>query len=570
MEPSDYLAVLRRRWLTLLVTTLLGLVASVLLMVATPPVYRTSAKVFLSTTEGKSVSELVQGSNYAQNLVQSYADLATTPVVLQPVIDELGLDTTPDALAGDVRADVTLNTVIIEISASASNGATAAAIANTVGKELAAAVQNLSPKGVKNVEAITISPIAPAKVPTTPSWPNRKLLGALGLAFGLALGIGLALLRDVWGTRIRNEDGLARATSAPLLGTVAVSRKDGVRALGAHGAKADAFRRLEQSLGFYVSRGQGFSFGLLTPKPTVGATLTAVDLAVTLAEPGRRVVLVDGGLRHPPIAEQMGLRYQRGLSRLIADRTPVDEALKDWDDGAVRVLPGGPVPPNPDDLLAAPAMGVVLDRLRDLGDVVVVHAQAASAPALASQLEGFVLVVEPRTKKREVTALVAAVERAGGRVLGMILVRVSGQRNLPIEQEAPAPAAPWWRTGRQAAHGRSPAGDRPTGGDAADVDLAGTMLAPPSPEPAAPAPSASSAPSPSAAPSASSAPADAPASTGAAPASPRVQASRVQSAPARSEAGPPAPAGPVPVSRPAAASVRPPADGARPRGAPPA
>src|SRR3954447_15411319 len=215
MEPSDYLAVLRRRWLTLLVTTLLGLVASVLLMVATPPVYRTSAKVFLSTTEGTWVSDLVQGSNYAQNLVQSYAGLATSPVVLQPVIDELGLDTTPDALAGDVRADVTLNTVIIEISASASNGATAASIANTVGKELAAAVQNLSPKGVKNGEAITISPIAPAKVPPTPSWPNRKLLGALGLAFGLALGIGLALLRDVWGTRIRNEDGLARATSAP-------------------------------------------------------------------------------------------------------------------------------------------------------------------------------------------------------------------------------------------------------------------------------------------------------------------------------------------------------------------
>src|SRR3954469_8920359 len=342
MEPSEYLAVLRRRWLTLLITTLLGLGASVLLMVATPPVYRTSAKVFLSTTEGKSVSELVQGSNYAQNLVQSYADLATTPVVLDPVITELNLSTTPEALAGDVRADVTLNTVIIEISASASNGATAAAIANTVGKQLAVAVQNVSPKGLKSGEAIQISPISPAKVPSAPSWPNRKLLGALGLALGLALGIGLSLLRDVWGSRIRNEEGLARATSAPLLGTVPANRKDGVQALGAHGVKADAFRRLEQSLSFYVTRGNTFSFATLTPRATVGATLTAVNLAVTLAEAGRRVVLVDGDLRRPSIAEHMGLRYQRGLSRLIADQAPVDDALKDWDDGAVRVLPGGP------------------------------------------------------------------------------------------------------------------------------------------------------------------------------------------------------------------------------------
>src|SRR3954469_5459488 len=471
MEPSDYLAVLRRRWLTLLVTTLLGLVASVLLMIATPPVYRTSAKVFLSTTEGKSVSELVQGSNYAQNLVQSYADLATTPVVLDPVITELNLSTTPEALAGDVRADVTLNTVIIEISASASNGATAAAIANTVGKELARAVQNVSPKGLKTGEAIQISPVAPAKVPSAPSWPNRKLLGALGLALGLALGIGLSLLRDVWGSRIRNEEGLARATSAPLLGTVPANRKDGVQALGAHGVKADAFRRLEQSLSFYVTRGNTFSFATLTPRATVGATLTAVNLAVTLAEAGRRVVLVDGDLRRPSIAEHMGLRYQRGLSRLIADQAPVDDALKDWDDGAVRVLPGGPVPPNPDELLAAPATAGILDRLREVGDIVLVHAQAASAPALASRVEGFVLVVQPRTKKREVVALVANVERAGGRVLGMVLVRVSGQRTLPVERPASTPTAPWWRTGRQAAHGRSTG---PYAGG--DADLTGTVL----------------------------------------------------------------------------------------------
>src|SRR3954453_382547 len=115
MEPSDYLAILRRRWLTLLVSTLLGLGASVLLMITAAPVYQTSAKVFLSTKEGNTVGELVQGSTYAQNLVQSYADLATTPVVLAPVISDLGLNTTPEALAGDVRADVTLNTVIIEI-----------------------------------------------------------------------------------------------------------------------------------------------------------------------------------------------------------------------------------------------------------------------------------------------------------------------------------------------------------------------------------------------------------------------------------------------------------------------
>jgi polysaccharide biosynthesis transport protein len=499
MEPSEYLAVLRRRWLTLLVSTLLGLGASVLLMIITAPVYQTSAKVFLSTKEGNSVGELVQGSTYAQNLVQSYADLATTPVVLEPVISDLGLNTTPEALAGNVRADVTLNTVIIEISASAPNGATAAAIANTVGKELAVAVQNVSPKGLKSGEAIQISPISPAKVPTVPSWPNRKLLGALGLAFGLALGVGLALLRDVWGTRIRNEEGLARASSAPLLGTVAVSRKDGVLAFGAHGAKADAFRRLEESLSFYITREQPFSFALLTSKATVGATLTSVDLAVTLAEAGRRVVLVDGDLGRPSIAEHMGLRYQRGLSRLIADRTPVEDALKDWDDGAVRVLPGGPVPPNPDELLAAPAMGATLERLRELSDVVLVHAQATSAAALALRVDGFVLLVEPRTRKREVTALVANVERAGGRVLGLVLVRVSGPRNLPVERAASAPAAPWWRTGRQAAHGRSTGKDRTS-----DAELAGTVLepvptvaAPPAPAPSPPAPSAPSAAAPS-------------------------------------------------------------------------
>src|SRR3954454_1246858 len=99
MRAGSPLEVVRSRWRWIAVATLAGLLIGLLWSLCAERTYRATSSVFFSLQYGASAADLVQGSTYTQNQVTSYARLATTPAVLQPVIDELGLDTTVPALA---------------------------------------------------------------------------------------------------------------------------------------------------------------------------------------------------------------------------------------------------------------------------------------------------------------------------------------------------------------------------------------------------------------------------------------------------------------------------------------
>ena len=115
MELAEYLGTLRRRWLFITALALLGAGIGFVLGLNSPKMYKASSSVFVSTQRGSTTTELVQGSTFTQNLIQSYAKLAKMPSVLGPVITKLNLQTTPERLADAVSADTPLNTVLIEI-----------------------------------------------------------------------------------------------------------------------------------------------------------------------------------------------------------------------------------------------------------------------------------------------------------------------------------------------------------------------------------------------------------------------------------------------------------------------
>ena len=209
MQPSDYLLILRRRWLTFVIMSMLGVGGGVAATLTATPQYRATAIVFFSLSRGNSVSELVQGSTYTQNLVQSYARLATMPYVLDPVIEELHLSMSPMRLAGNVKADAPLETVLIEISVTDPSPDTAALIANAVGVQVRRAVGELSPVGIQQTATIQVTTVSPAQVPRAAVSPNRRMNLLLGLAAGLLLATAVAASRELLAGRRRIPDELA-------------------------------------------------------------------------------------------------------------------------------------------------------------------------------------------------------------------------------------------------------------------------------------------------------------------------------------------------------------------------
>ena len=134
------------------------------------------------------MTDLAQGSNFAEKQMSSYAEVATSPRVLAPVIEQLGLRTTPKELSESVEATVPVDTVILEIAATDPRPTRAAEIANAVGQELAKAAGELSPKKEDGTEAVQATTIAEAQVPDKASSPKILQNLGVGLIVGLLAG----------------------------------------------------------------------------------------------------------------------------------------------------------------------------------------------------------------------------------------------------------------------------------------------------------------------------------------------------------------------------------------------
>src|SRR4051794_38949508 len=223
MDLSDYARILRKRWLIILLFTIAGLAGGAIVSLVTPPRYEASTLVFVSV-QTSGASELAQGNTFVQQQVKSYAEAADTPLVLVPVIQELGLQLTPAQLAEAVDASVPLDTVNIEITAASESAEQAAEIANTVTSSFRRVIADINKPADGGPSPITVALLRPATVPDEPVSPNTPLDLLVGLLIGLVVGLAVAILVELLDTRVRGERDVRIVTDAPILGGLAFDR----------------------------------------------------------------------------------------------------------------------------------------------------------------------------------------------------------------------------------------------------------------------------------------------------------------------------------------------------------
>ena len=430
MELGEYLAALRKGWAAIVLLALVGAGAGYAWASTGAPTYRSSSTVFVSLTRGETVSELVQGATYTQNLVQSFVQLATMPVVLDPVIEELGLTTTARGLAGAVQADSPLDTVIIEISAVSKDPQRAADIANSVAVHLASTAQDLSPTGANGAASLEMTVVAEAQPSEVPFAPRPRVTAIAGLAAGVGLGVLLGLGRAQLDTRVRTADDLPRNPARPLLGQIPYDRVllRRPRALleDAHSPLAESYRRLRTNLQFLDASTPLRSFVVTSSVPGEGKSTTAVNLALVMAETGSRVLLVDADLRSPSIAEICGLEGGAGLSAILIREAEPQDVAQPWGIPGLDVITAGQIPPNPSQLIDSDAMVTFLRAAVEQYDLVIVDTApllaVTDAAVLARRTDGAVVVARSRQVRRPVLAeALASLDSAGATCLGMVV-----------------------------------------------------------------------------------------------------------------------------------------------------
>jgi len=447
--------VLRRRWRWAVGPMLVAVGLGALFSVITPPTYRATASVYFSLQNGQTASDLVQGSTYAQGQVASFAALATTPAVLGPVVERLGLDLTPAQLAGRVTADAPVDTVLVELAATGPTRSDAVEVAGAVADQLSSTVEALAPRNAEDETTVRATIVAPASSPGAPVSPDLVLDLLVGLLVGLVVGVIAAFLRELLDNRVRDAEVLSSVTDLPLLGSLAEDDEGGPRRVvvevAPHDPRSEFFRQMRTNLQFLaVPSGEGRQRPLqvlmvTSALPGEGKSTVAANLAAALAETEQGVLLIDADLRRPSQSEILGIESGVGLSTVLVGRVALEDVVQDWGRSGLTVLPSGAVPPNPAEMLTSPAMRHLLERAREDYAYVVLDCPpllpVADAAILSKLVDGALVVANTRSLRRpQLQEALTSLAQVGARVLGVALNRVERDTDAYSYQSA-APAA---------------------------------------------------------------------------------------------------------------------------------
>lgn len=437
MDLTDYLGVLRKRWSTIVLIALLTLGAAVALTLAAVPQYTATTRMFFAAEGGESISDLNQGSTFAERQMVSYAAVAASPMVLDPVIEDLDLDVQAHELAEALTATILPNSVILDISATDEDPQLAADLADAVADELSAVAEDLSPERSDGTQPVQATIVTEARVPTEPSAPNTVLNVALGLVFGVLLGTVTAVARELLDTKVRGAKDVTALTGVPVMATV--QYETGSRSSPTfmvddpHGSRAEDVRRLRTNLRYVGLDHKLRSIVVTSSLPGEGKSTTSIALSLALADTGARVLLVDADLRRPSVAEYLGLEGAAGLTTVLIGRAESADVVQRWRRTGLDVLPAGDVPPNPSELLGSRAMATLLVDLMAAYDIVVVDSPPllpVTDAAVLGKLAGGTLVVAGADKvhKAQLREALDALDQVGAHVLGVVLNKV-GRRD---------------------------------------------------------------------------------------------------------------------------------------------
>ena len=459
MQLRDYLHAFRARWIIVVCFVVLGVGAGAALSFLATPSYTATARVYFSLPYGNTSSDLSQGSNYTQSQMASYADLSTTPAVLNPVIKKLNLNTTPGRLAGSITAVSTTQTVIVSISVDDPSPTQAAAIANSVAAELDVVARSLAPTGADGKSTVQATVVTPAIVPTAPTTPKKTRNLVAGFVGGLFLGLVAAVARDRMDTRIRGASEIESMTDAPVLAQIwsdgSLQNHPLIMRDLPRGPQAESYRTLRTNVQFVGIDSRPLTFVVTSALPGEGKSTTAANMAIALGEMELRVLLIDGDLRRPSVARYLGIEGTAGLTTILLGKASFDDVVQPWGASNLDVLASGAVPPNPGELVASRAMENLLEMLRPRYDVILIDSPpllpVTDAAVLGRQVGGAIVVASAKVLRRDqFKSALTALDHVGCRVLGVVFNQVEEKGHNSYKMygyetdevvEAPVPAA---------------------------------------------------------------------------------------------------------------------------------
>nr|GJF08885.1 chromosome partitioning protein [Mycolicibacterium sp. NGTWSNA01]GJF11669.1 chromosome partitioning protein [Mycolicibacterium sp. NGTWS0302] len=347
----------------------------------------------------------------------------------QRTIDKLGLDLSAEELQSNIKAIGKADTVLINVTVLDQSPVRARDIANTLSDEFVAMVRELeTPEGGASPDARVVVEQR-ASIPDNPVVPKTARNAVVGLALGLLLGIGLAVVRDLLDVTVKDRRTLEEITGVGTIGSIPLDKELRKQAAISFDRErsgiSEAFRKLRTNLQFLAVDNPPRVIVLTSSMPSEGKSTTAINVALALAEAEHNVVLVDGDMRRPVLHKYLDLVGPVGFSTVLSGAVPLDEALQKTRFPRLTVLTSGAIPPNPSELLGSQSARKLLSKLRAEFDYVIIDSTpllaVTDAAILGSTADGVLVVARfGHTTRDQLTHAVESLGRVGAPLLGAV------------------------------------------------------------------------------------------------------------------------------------------------------
>lgn len=430
-------ALLNKAWMIGFVSVLCAVLTFAGTFLFITPKYESSAMFYVNNSNlslgDASVSISSGDLSTSRNLVDSYIVILNTRETLVDVIDYAGVAYTYKELREMITATAVNETEIFQVTVTSTSPQEAERIAN--------AIAYILPKRIGTIIDGTSARVADAAVvPSGPSSPSYTVNTLVGFLLGFILAVGFVALREIFDTTIRESEDITQTCSHPILASVpdmtvagkggnyyGASRtekkgkyspqktpaKQAIMGPNISFAASEAYKLLRTKLQFsFADENDCHIIGLSSALSGEGKSLTAVNLAYTLAQLDKKVMLVDCDMRRPTLAEKLGVLKYPGLSNYLTRQCHLDELVqvcgtKD-EECVFHVITAGQNPPNPVELLSSARMKKAMDAMRQAYDYVILDlppvGEVSDAMAVAKETDGILLVVRQNYCDRNVLA----------------------------------------------------------------------------------------------------------------------------------------------------------------------
>lgn len=274
--------------------------------------------------------------------------------------------------------------------------------------------------------------IDPARVPEKPVRPKPLLNIVLAMLISLSGAIGLSFFLENMDDTIKGSDEIKQYTKMQILGTVpALNDKEykGLKELISYedpkGVISESFKTIRTAVNFSLFEKQQKAILITSSGPGEGKTFSTTNMGIALAQTDQKILLIDADMRKPRMHQLFNLPNENGLSRLLIKDAELNDAVLQTTIPNLCVLPSGPVPPNPAELLGSSGMRQIIEKLKYSFDLILVDSPPVmfvTDPVIISSIvEGVILVVQNnKTKVKHLITAKCRLEEAHSDIIGVI------------------------------------------------------------------------------------------------------------------------------------------------------